>query len=301
MKTGVIIARFQSPYLHDGHLNLMEQVKTKHNKLIIVLGVGPITGSRRSPYDYYTREKMIKTAYQDVVVLPLSDHPSDRVWSLNLDQLLSSAFPNEQFMLYGSRDSFIPYYSGRYLTVDLPEHGDHSGTELREKYADKVFDSRDFRAGILYAYYNQYKKVYPTVDIAVFREEKSEILLGKKSINNKWRLVGGFTDPEDDCYETAAQRELTEECGPIEVGELTYETSARINDWRYRNEVDKIVTTLFSCDYHYGEPQAQDDIMDLAWFKLTDLPAMIERGEISEEHYTLLQHLVGKYGSLSNS
>ena len=297
MKTGVIIARFQTPYLHEGHIDLLTQVKEKHNKLIVVLGVGPITGSRRSPYDYYTREKMIKTAYQDVVVLPLSDHPSDRTWSLNLDQLLSSAFPNEQFVLYGSRDSFIPYYSGRNATVDLPEHGDYSATELRNQYADKVFDSRDFRAGILYAYHNQYKKVYPTVDIAVFRDNKSEILLGKKSINNKWRLVGGFTDPEDDCYETAAKRELAEECGAIEVGELSYETSARIDDWRYRHEVDKITTILFSCDYQYGDPQAQDDIEDLAWFAITDLPAMIERYEISEEHLGLFDHIISKYTS----
>ena len=143
---------------------------------------------------------MIKTAHQDVVVLPLSDHPSDHAWSQHLDQLLSSAFPNERFTLYGSRDSFIPYYAGppppppppRNETVELPEHGDYNATELRQKYADKVFDSRDFRAGILYAYHNQYKKVYPTVDIAVFRQAKSEILLGKKSINNKWRAGGRF-------------------------------------------------------------------------------------------------------------
>ena len=295
MKTGVIIARFQTPYLHEGHLDLIGQVKENHNKLIIVLGVGPITGSRRSPYDLYTREKMIKTAYQDVIVLPLSDHPSDRTWSTNLDQLLSSAFPNEEFVLYGSRDSFIPYYSGRNATVDLPEHGDYSATELRKQFADKVFDSRDFRAGILYAYHNQYKKVYPTVDIAVFRHEKSSILLGKKAINNKWRLVGGFTDPEDDGYETAARRELAEECGPIEVSELTYETSARIDDWRYRHEVDKITTILFSCDYQYGDPEAQDDIMEVAWFAVAELPDMINRGQISEEHIVLFNHLMQKY------
>ena len=295
MKTGVIIARFQTPYLHEGHLDLIGQVKEKHNKLIIILGVGPVTGSRRSPYDYYTREKMIKTAYQDVIVLPLSDHPSDRTWSLNLDQLLSSAFPTEEFVLYGSRDSFIPYYTGRSATIDLPEHGDYNATELRQQYADKVFDSRDFRAGILYAYHNQYKKVYPTVDIAVFRQDRTEILLGKKAINNKWRLVGGFTDPEDDCYESAAKRELVEECGPIEVGELTYETSARIDDWRYRNEVDKITTILFSCDYQYGDPLGQDDIMEVAWFAVADLPVMIERHEISDEHLGLFEHLIRKY------
>ncbi|PWK78225.1 bifunctional NMN adenylyltransferase/nudix hydrolase [Mucilaginibacter oryzae] len=295
MKTAVIIARFQTPYLHEGHKELIAQVKQKHAKLIILLGVSPIKGSRKNPYDYYTREKMIKKDYPEVVVLPISDNPSDKIWSENLDNLLKSVFSAEQFCLYGSRDSFIPYYSGKFETVELPEHGDYNATELRKQYADKVFDSKDFRAGILYAYYNQYAKVYPTVDVALFRNNRSEILLGKKAINNKWRFVGGFSDPEDACYEDAAKRELTEECGEMETTTMQYETSAKINDWRYRSEADKIITLLFSCDFIDGEPQAQDDIADLAWFKLTDLPFMIKDGSVSEEHVDLFNFITGKY------
>jgi bifunctional NMN adenylyltransferase/nudix hydrolase len=295
MKTAVIIARFQTPYLHEGHKELIAQVKQNHAKLIILLGVSPIKGSRKNPYDYYTREKMIKKDYPEVVVLPISDNPSDKIWSDNLDNLLNSVFSAEQFCLYGSRDSFIPYYSGKFETVELPEHGDYNATELRKQYADKVFDSNDFRAGILYAYYNQYPKVYPTVDVALFRNNRSEILLGKKAINNKWRFVGGFSDPEDACYEDAAKRELTEECGEMQTTAMQYETSAKINDWRYRSEVDKIITLLFSCDFIEGEPQAQDDIADLAWFKLTDLPLMIKDGSVSEEHVDLFNFITGKY------
>jgi bifunctional NMN adenylyltransferase/nudix hydrolase len=295
MKTAVIIARFQTPYLHEGHKELIAQVKQNHAKLIILLGVSPIKGSRKNPYDYYTREKMIKKDYPEVVVLPISDNPSDKIWSENLDNLLKSVFSAEQFCLYGSRDSFIPYYSGKFETVELPEHGDYNATELRKQYADKVFDSNDFRAGILYAYYNQYPKVYPTVDVALFRNNRSEILLGKKAINNKWRFVGGFSDPEDACYEDAAKRELTEECGEMQTTAMQYETSAKINDWRYRSEVDKIITLLFSCDFIEGEPQAQDDIADLAWFKLTDLPLMIKDDSVSEEHVDLFNFITGKY------
>ncbi|MEO3406418.1 NUDIX domain-containing protein [Mucilaginibacter sp. CAU 1740] len=295
MKTAVIIARFQTPFLHEGHKELIAQVKQNHAKLIILLGVSPIKGSRKNPYDYYTREKMIKKDYPEVIVLPISDNPSDKIWSENLDNLLKSVFSAEQFCLYGSRDSFIPYYSGKFETVELPEHGDYNATELRKQYADKVFDSNDFRAGILYAYYNQYPKVYPTVDVALFRNNRSEILLGKKAINNKWRFVGGFSDPEDACYEDAAKRELTEECGEMQTTAMQYETSAKINDWRYRSEVDKIITLLFSCDFIEGEPQAQDDIADLAWFKLTDLPLMIKDGSVSEEHVDLFNFITGKY------
>ncbi len=295
MTTGVIIARFQTPYLHEGHRNLLEQVSAKHSKLIVLLGVSPIKGSRKNPYDYYTREKMIKKDFPGAIVLPVSDHPSDATWSESLDNLLKSVFPNEHFCLYGSRDSFIPYYAGKLPTVELPEHGDHNATELRKQYADKVFDSKDFRAGILYAYYNQYTKVYPTVDVAVFRNDRTEILLGKKSNNNKWRLIGGFADPEDESFEQAAKRELAEECGIMEVGEMAYETSARINDWRYRNEADKIITSLYSCDHIFGTPTAQDDIADLQWFSLSELPQLIADEKTTPEHTGLFKFLLDRY------
>lgn len=295
MKTAVIIARFQSPYLHDGHHDLIKQVRASHNKLIIVLGVSPIMGSRKNPYDYYTREKMIKKDYPEIVILPISDHPSDAAWSQNLDMLLKGVFPAEQFVLYGSRDSFIPYYSGKFEAVELPEHGDYNATEIRKQYADKVFDSNDFRAGILYAYYNQYTKVYPTVDIALFRNNKTELLLGKKATNNKWRFVGGFADAEDANYETAAARELKEECGDLEFSAMTYETSQKIDDWRYRNEADKIVTLLFSCDYIAGEAKAQDDIIGLDWIKLSDIPQLMKDGLTNKEHGALFNFIINKY------
>ena len=92
-KIGVIIARFQSPYLHEGHKSLVESVKVKHNTTVIVLGVSPVRGSKRNPLDFQTRERMIKKVYPDVVVLPLSDHPLDTKWSQNLDTLLANTFP----------------------------------------------------------------------------------------------------------------------------------------------------------------------------------------------------------------
>ena len=198
MKTAVVIARFQTPYLHEGHKSLISQVKETHSRVIILLGVSPITGSRKNPYDYYTREKMIKASYPEIIVLPVSDHPSDKIWSENLDNLLKGVFPNEQFTLYGSRDSFIPYYQGKFETIELPNHGDYNATELRKQYADKVFDSNDFRAGILYALYNQYTKVYPTVDIALFRNEKTEILLVTGIANP--RPLKGFLEERIETY-----------------------------------------------------------------------------------------------------
>lgn len=300
MKTiGVIVSRFQTPRLHEGHRKLIETVAARHNKTVIVLGVSPVLGSRRNPLDFQTRERMIKKEYPNLVVLPLSNHPVDARWSSNLDQLLSDTFPGASFRLYGSRDSFIPFYSGRFDVEQLPEVGSHSSTILRDQISDRVLDSEEFRTGVIYAYSNTYLKVYPTVDIAVFRNNKTEILLGRKTIDNKWRLPGGFSDPTDDSYEAAARRELREECGEIDTTPMHYEGSFRVNDWRYMDEADKIITSLFSTDYVSGEPKGSDDINEVQWFTLQQVNEMVLVKETAYEHFPQLSTLIKKYRAQS--
>ncbi|MBT1685162.1 NUDIX domain-containing protein [Dawidia soli] len=294
-KTGVVIARFQSPYLHEGHQALITSVQQRHNQVVIVLGVSPVRGSRRNPLDFPTRERMIKNEFPDIVVLPLSDHPLDTRWSQQLDALLASTFPGGQFVLYGSRDSFKAYYSGVHETVELPETGRHNSTLIREKISDKVLDSREFRTGIIYAYANTYLKVYPTVDVALFRNNRTEILLGRKDIDNKWRVPGGFVDPTDAGYEEAAARELREECGRLEISPMQYMASFRMDDWRYRREEDKIITTLFATDFLAGTPVGSDDIAEVAWFTLTDVAALMANGQTAPEHTPQLSAVLNTY------
>jgi len=293
--TGVIIARFQTPSLHEGHLELIRQVKQKHNRVIIILGVSPVRGSRKNPLDYYTRERMIKQQFPEIIVLPLSDQKSDTVWSQKLDELLHSNFPHETFLLYGSRNSFMDTYSGKFKTEALPPVQDYNATAMREAISDKVFDTEEFRAGIIYNTYNLFPSVYATVDIALFRNNKTELLLGRKPNENVWRLPGGFSDPTDDNFEMAAARELQEECGAVETGPMRYVASLRVNDWRYRSEVNKIITTLFSTDLLYGEPAAGDDLQEVRWITVTDIPNLIAKGEINDTHIPLLAKLTEKY------
>ncbi|MFT3826235.1 MAG: NUDIX domain-containing protein [Chitinophagaceae bacterium] len=290
--TGVIIARFQTPYLHDGHNYLLNEIQSKHNKIVIVLGVSPLKSSKRNPFDFYTREKMLKQYRADLVILPLRDQASDTVWSHHLDDLLQNTFPNESFVLYGSRDSFIPAYSGKFPTEALAAQEGFSATDIRDANADKVLDTTDFRFGVNYACQNGYAKVYPTVDVAVLKDNRTQVLLGKKHFADQWRFPGGFADPTDDNYEAAAKREMTEECGDIETGEMQYVGSASIDDWRYRQEVDKILTLLFKTDLVYGEPKAADDLADLAWFPVQQLPTMMQNNSIVKEHHVLMSLLL---------
>ncbi|RAJ85352.1 bifunctional NMN adenylyltransferase/nudix hydrolase [Chitinophaga dinghuensis] len=293
--TGVIIARFQTPVLHEGHLEIIRQVKENHNRVLIVLGVSPVKGSRKNPLDYYTRERMIKQLFPEIIVLPLSDQKYDDVWSAKLDELLRTNFPHESFVLYGSRNSFIGTYSGKYKTHALAPVKDYNATAMREEISDKVFDTAEFRSGIIYNTYSLFPSVYATVDIAVFRNNRHELLLGRKSNEKAWRLPGGFSDPEDESFEIAAKRELQEECGQFETTPMEYVCSRRVNDWRYQSETNKIITTLFATNLVYGEAAPGDDLEALKWVTVTDIPQMIATGTITDTHIPLLQILLEKF------
>ena len=287
---GIIVARFQTPYLHQGHHSLIKEVSERHQRIVIVLGTQPVRGSVRNPYDYPTRQRMLQAAYPHVTVLPLADNPSDERWSEHLDTMLTNAFPGEGFRLYGSRDSFIPYYSGKYPTETLPEAGTICATEIRERYQDLVGDSEDFRKGILYAHSRLYPTTYATVDIALLNDDK--VLLARKPEETSWRLPGGFTDPTDESYEAAALRELCEECGAIEATNFTYQASFKIEDWRYRRESSKIITLLFTADYKGGEIKAGDDINEARWFTLDEAADMLQHNKINKAHQPLLRKVL---------
>jgi len=295
-KTAVIIARFQTPFLHDGHTHLIDQVMAKHNKVVVVLGVSPVKSSKRNPYDFHTREKMIKASYPNLLILPLADNASDSYWSNALDQLLGQTFPNESFVLFGSRDSFLTHYNGKLLAEPLPAHEAPTGTDIREFYSDDVKSSQDFRLGINYACHNAYAKVYPTVDIAVIKDDM--VLLGKKPTATAWRFPGGYADPIDANFEAAAKRELQEECGDILTGPMQYVGSAKIDDWRYRNEEDKIITTFFKTAWQAGEATANDDLKAVQWCAINQLENMLATEEITKEHHVLVRMLLTNLNNL---
>lgn len=265
---GVIVGRFQVPELHDGHVELIQRVVDNHKRVAIFLGVTPVLVTKKNPLDFITRKEMILKVFPNITVLALPDKPNDSDWSVELDKRIREIFPIGEALLYGGRDSFSGAYSGIFKTTEIEQIANFSGTEMRKEVSLETKASPDFRAGVIFAAYNQYPKVFPTVDVAIIRGD--EVLLGRKSHQTLFRFIGGFVDPTDDNFEQAAQREAQEETG-VEVGNLQYAGTARIDDWRYRHEVDKIITTLFTADYIAGNAMAQDDIAEIKWFKINDL------------------------------
>ncbi len=269
---GVIVGRFQVPHLHEAHLEIIRTVSAQHPVTLVVLGIAPTLVTRNNPLDFESRKQMLLEAFPEVTVLYLKDVVSDEEWSRKLDEVLHDAYPTASFTLYGGRESFIARYFGKHPTAELEQERFISGTELRREASRRAKCSPDFRAGVVFAAFNQYAKCFPTVDVAIYSDDGRKLLLARKPHEKLVRFFGGFADPGSASYEADARREVREECG-VEISEPHYLGSAIIDDWRYRGEVDKIKTLLFRATFVSGRPEAADDIAEVRWCEVASLKA----------------------------
>jgi bifunctional NMN adenylyltransferase/nudix hydrolase len=288
---GVIVGRFQASELTPGHKELFDSVIARHQKTICVIGLSPVKATKNNPLDFESRRKMILESYPEITIVYQKDAVSNESWSKTIDENISMQCPpNAKVTLYGSRDSFIQYYSGRYDTKELVQRSFVSGTADRIRNSYDINNSKEFRQGAIWATQNQYDGCHPTVDIAIIDRPKNRILLGRKPNQTKFRFVGGFVDPnmkgsKSNYLEQNARREVNEE-SHLETGKLEYVDSFQVDDWRYRGETNKIVTILFKTDYVFGAPKPDDDICELRWFDLTKEEKLFSK--IVDEHAPLL-------------
>lgn len=281
---GVVIGRFQVHRLHKGHVHLIDTVQKENDILCVLLGSSGANLTKRNPLTFSHRKGMLLERYKKAQIFEIIDSPT---WSDDLDRLLSSLFKNRHVKLYGSRDSFAKEYFGKYEVVTIEEKYHISGTEVRSKKSAPK-DRESFRMGLIEGQNIRYPISYQTVDIALINERKREIILGRKSHNASWCLPGGFVDPSDESLEEAALRELREEItGIVLKKELTYIGSSRVRDHRYRNEEDKIMTSLFMTCYKSGTPVAGDDLEEVAWFSFEEAKKVI-----TVEHMPLLIKII---------
>jgi bifunctional NMN adenylyltransferase/nudix hydrolase len=271
---GALVGRFQVHELHEAHKYLIDQVAKNHKKVVLFLGVPKVVGTKKNPLDFDSRKRMIQHHYPDIVILALPDFGDDRRWSSELDKRVKEVYPIGDILLYGGRDSFIPYYKkggGQFDCEELNEYGTFvSGTEVRKMVSEEVKDSVDFRAGVIYQSYNQYPKVHPCVDVAITDNDK--VLLAKRPYEDSWRFIGGFSRPTDKSYEHTARRKVSEDAGSnLSITNLIYIGSVQVPDWRYQSEEDKIMSILYKTTKGWGRIEPSDDVSELKFFNTEDL------------------------------
>lgn len=290
---GCVIGRFQVETLTEGHRFLVNEAFRYHKKVIIFIGCSPVSGTKYNPLDYPTRERMLRAEYPDAIILPQYDRLSDDDWSKQLDSQIRGVVPNlSGAKLYGGRNSFQSHYKGEFGVVEIESGIEYrSGTGQREDIGKVVRGSADFRAGIVYSTQNSWPYVKMCVDIAVVKlgvdadeDEDYQILLGRKSSENKWRLPGGAVD-KGETLEKAALRELREETGVIDEHQtIRYIGSYPVNDWRYKTAGEiGLLTALYIVSFAWGALKAQDDLIELKW-----VPISKAENEVVKAHKTLI-------------
>nr|DAQ91967.1 MAG TPA: bifunctional nicotinamide mononucleotide adenylyltransferase/ADP-ribose pyrophosphatase [Caudoviricetes sp.] len=285
---GVIVGRFQVAELTEGHKEIFEYVLSKnHNQNIVILGVAPTKATKNNPLDFDSRRRMIEETYPGkFTIMYVKDHPSDEVWSKNIDALVDDIAGRRPVTFYGSRDSFIIYYHGKHNCEEYQQRLYCSGTVERDADGKTVQSSREWRSGCIYATQNRYPTVYPTVDVAIFDGEPGNpykyIYLGRKANEQGLRFIGGFADVTDESFVQTANREAREETG-MEVEFIGWIGSAKIDDWRYRSEEDKIITNFFAFRRVFGGAKAQDDIVSIERIQT----GLVTREMIAECHRPL--------------
>ena len=290
-KVGVLIGRFEVAELTDGYRQLLDWfIEQGFGTNILILGNAQVLCTKNNPLDYESRRLMIEEAYPGKVSLHyLMDQALDEKWSENLDRIVDDTRSNRDVVLIGSKDYFYNHYFGKYRGsfVEYLPKSFPSGAEHRKSVSKQLKCSKEWRAGVIWATANRYPTVYSTADCAVFESAELEhIYLARKPNEKLLRFVGGFADPKDDSFEETALREAKEETG-LDCDIIQYVCSRKIDDWRYRNEQDKIITHLFAMTKKGGRANATDDVAEL---QLREFDRIGET-EIVAEHRELFKRL----------
>jgi bifunctional NMN adenylyltransferase/nudix hydrolase len=291
---GVIVGRFQIAELHEAHKAIIEEVMTRHKKCNIFIGVSPTLGTKESPLDFASRKFMIQKEFHEAVITPILDNKSDIAWSKELDRTIRAIFPIGSVCLYGGRDSFLRCYHGNFEAREFPASDYRPATDIRAEIGKEIKNCANFRKGIIYSTQNQYPRVHSTVDIAIVNE-REEILLATKDSDQRedsdtvYRFVGGFVDAKE-TLENAAKREAEEETGIYVGDDLIFLGSFIVEDWRYRNSSDSILTSFFlgQCVWGGAKTRANDDIDSVVWVTIKEL----KKALFAEGHRPLAERLI---------
>lgn len=264
VRVGVAVGRFQTDELHVGHRGLLNYISEHSDFVFVGVGVGELPTSSKNPLPAEYRLNMVynyldgvsqhgsDSGLRGVHVFPVADHPSDYRWSEDLDTIIEQELKmfnlnNTEVTLYGSRDSFFPYYHGKYPCENVDEVDMNvSATERRRQISHNVLKTPDFAKGVIWANENKFPTVYGVVDAIIISEDRRIAMITKNKHGDKLMLPGGFCDPASVSDEHDVSREVWEEiCISIAPQNFKYCFSTNINDWRYRGERDVLRTKVF--------------------------------------------------------
>lgn len=271
-EVGVLIARFQTHKLVEAHLNILNSLRSKYAKVLVLLTTPAIKATIENPLDYPSRAEMIRTSFPDVLIQPLADTSSDGQWSWKIDVAIREAFGAlVKVSIHASSDAAVPFYIGTHKILPLPPKIQQSiaGVKASLKNDSALMGTPAWRAGMVHSSTARFDLSYQRVDVVPYRIEKGnlEILLLSREENEGLFSIGGSVLTKDLSLEEASKRELWDQVGVR--GLPKYVGSTRVNDWRFRFERDKVLSSVFVVGYIPQQGLSSLKGVTAKWFSLS--------------------------------
>ena len=274
---GVIVGRFQTPDITPGHEFLFEEVYKRHKNLVVFIGCKPphFQPDEKNPLDFFSRKSMIQASKPDVSILSITDNRYDEEWSIELDKRIDEIKGAFDVILYGSRDSFISHYKGKFETHELESTIIYSATSVREEIIQKELEDKKFRCGFIYGLSERLVcGLHNSFGLLYEKEEngKIKILIGKKRGDKEYSLFGGVYSPDSDKnYADTMKRTMKEQLGDnIEIGSVKFLFDAQLDHWAYKSSNDKLHANFFLCQRAWGYVRPNHDYELVEWVTLEE-------------------------------
>lgn len=291
---GVIIGRFQTSKITPGHEFLFDEVYKKHENVIVFIGCKPPQQQpdSKNPLDFFSRKMMLLKKYPNLTVLSITDQRSNEDWSYELDKRIDEIKGNFEPILYGSRDSFISSYKGKYSTCELESDIIYSATSVRESIIQKTIESEEFRQGIIYGLSNRVLNGLhgSYVFITQKKDDAIKVLIGKKRGEKDYSFFGTLYNPTiDDSYLKTAKRAVKDSVGSnLEVTNFQFMFDHKLEVWSYASSEDKIHANFFMCDVAWGYPAPSYEYELVEWIT----PEELETKRMVFEFETIKSYII---------
>jgi bifunctional NMN adenylyltransferase/nudix hydrolase len=265
---GVIVGRFQTAQITPGHQFLFDEVYKKHDTVVTFVGSKPplYQPDEKNPLDFFSRKKMLMTYNPNLSVLSITDKGDDESWSDDLDKKIDEIRGTFDAILYGSRDSFISHYTGKFKTVELESNIIYSATSVRERIIQDAKDSDEFRAGVIYGLSNRIVSgIHCSYGLIV--DSNSRVLIGKRKGDKYYSLFGGMYSPEvDKTYSDTMKRTIREQLGSnIEIGNTKFLFDTQLEHWAYSSSNEKVHGNFFICKVAWGYARPNHEFEFVEW------------------------------------
>ena len=190
----VVIDTLQVVELGKYRLELYAKLLQNFAKVLIVVPVSSAGLDRNEFLDYPTRVAMLMAEFRahpmvpdniKLNIVPMPDMPTPLKWSEVLEARIREVLPMERVVILQGApaalrgDDDIRHYFGKIKSVAVPKLCDPIHT-IFDLGAKVVSASAEFRRGMFYFALQTYKRINPTIDVAIVDYDRKLILLGRK-------------------------------------------------------------------------------------------------------------------------